>query len=427
MTMVRVVKAILLIFGIVALGIVIVILLKSPKNSSEASGKGEDKKSFPDYEAVKKGNLVITIEGTGIVEPKTTARVKSEATGIVEELKVEEGAIVKKGDIIAILDQENQQIILKKAIIAEKQARLNYEQAKLSNLPKQIATAEARVEELEVSLRNAEDRLNRIRELKEKGYASQQELEDAQKTVDSLKVQLGEAKTSLEILKAKDYQQTLESARLNWERAKVDLEDARKTLGDAIIKSPIDGTVLEKFVQEGDTVISSRQGFSEGTTICTIAELSEVQVKGSVDEVDIGQVKVGQKAEITVDAYPERKYDGVVANIYPQGQKQAGGLTTFTVIVSVENKDRSLLANMTATIRIRTKEVKDVLLVPFAAIQPGEKENETIVYVRDERGIPKETKVILGATDYENYEVKEGLKEGDLVKIKNFPPRKEKK
>ncbi len=420
----RVWVRVLLLFAGIGVLVGFVIFAVNKKESGETKKGGKGQKQFQDYEEVKRGDLTITIEGTGVVEPRTTARVKSEATGVVEELRLKEGDMVKKGDVIAILDQENQKLALRRAIIAEKQARLNYEQTKQSDLPKQVASAEARVEELKVALKNAKDRLQRIGQLYEKGYASDQELDDAKKTVDSLQVQLEEAEYNLNILKSKDYDQVLESARLTWERAKVDLEDARKALGEATVKSPIDGTVLEKFVEVGDTVISSNQGFTEGTTICTIADLAEVQVKGSIDEVDVGRVRAGQKADIIVDTYPDRIYEGTVTNVFPQGQKQTGGLTTFTVIVSVNNEDKSLLANMTATIKIKTEKIRDALLVPFSAIQPGDKENETIVFVRNEKGLPEERKVVLGATDYENYEVKEGLKEGDLVKVKNFPPRK---
>jgi len=413
-----------LILLVIVLGILGFVFWKVSEEKSLSTGSSAKPKEISeDYEEVKLGDLVTTIEGTGIVEPRTTARVKSEATGVVEELRIEEGDVVKKGDIIAILDQEDQKILLKKAILAEQLARIRYEQVKKSDLPKQMATAKARVEELKLSLKNAQDRLERIEQLFRQGYATDQEVEDARKAFESIKVQLEEAENNLRILESEDYAQIVESARLAWEQAKVDVEDAKKTLGEATIKSPIDGTVLSKNVEEGDTVVSSKQGFTEGTTICTIADLSQVQVRGSVDEVDIGEVKIGQEAELTVDAYPGRTYVGRVTNIYPQGEKQPGGLTTFTVIVSVNNEDRSLLANMTATIKIKTKELKNVLLVPFSAIQPGEKENETIVYVRNEKGIPEVRKVVLGATDYEHYEVKEGLKEGDLVKIKNFPKK----
>jgi len=263
--------------------------------------------------------------------------------------------------------------------------------------------------------------LSRVKQLAARGYASDQEVEDAQKAVDSLKVQLDEATRNLELLKETDYEQTLEAARLAWEQSRVDLAQARKALGDATIISPIDGTVLAKYVEEGDTVISSSQGFTEGTTICTVADLREVQVRGSIDEVDIGTVQPDQRADLTVDPYPDRVYEGIVTNIFPQGEKQAGGLTTFTVIISVANEDRSLLANMTAAVKIETKTIEHVLLVPFAAIRPGDKEGEMVVYVRQERGVPKKTVVKLGTTDYENYEVLEGLKEGDEVKVKDFP------
>ncbi len=390
----------------------------------ESSTTGEGEKIPSGYEKVVLGNLTLTVEGTGTVEPRTTTRVKSEATGIVQKLFVKEGDFVEKGDVIAILDQEDLQLRLKKAIIAEKQAKLNYEQARNSNIPRKIKSAEARVEDLKLSLESAKEKLERVLQLYERGYASVQEVDDAKTYVKSLEVQLEEAENNLRILKEQDLGQSIESARLSWELAKVELEEARKALGDATIRSPITGTVLKKFVEEGDTVISSRQGFSEGTVICTIADLSEVQVRGNIDEVDIGLVQIGQKADVIVDTYPDRVYEGIVTNIFPEGEKQPGGLTTFTVIVSVQNEDKSLLANMTATIKIKTKEIKNVLLVPFEAIQPGEREGETIVYVRNEKGLPEERKVVLGATDYKYYEVKEGLKEGELVKVKNFPLRK---
>lgn len=411
-----------ILFLVLAVAIVVAFVFWRVTVSRKADGgAGSKSKASSDYEEVKYGDLTLTVEGTGIVEPRTTARIKSEATGIVEELYIREGDEVEKGDIIARLDQEDQKLRLQKAVLAEKQAKLRYQQAKQTDLPRQMTAAQARVDELGLSLTNAEDRLNRIKQLAARGYASEQEVEDAQKSVDSLRVQLEEARTNLDLLKNTDYEQTLESARLAWEQAKVDLAQARKALGDATITSPIDGTVLAKYVEEGDTVISSSQGFTEGTTICTVADLREVQVRGSIDEVDIGTVRVEQKAELSVDAYPDRVFEGTLTNIFPQGEKQPGGLTTFTVIISVTNEDRSLLANMTAAIKIKTKTLEQVLLVPFAAIRPGEKEGEMVVFVRQERGVPKKTVVKLGVTDYENYEVLEGLKEGDEVKIRNFP------
>jgi macrolide-specific efflux system membrane fusion protein len=111
-----------------------------------------------------------------------------------------------------------------------------------------------------------------------------------------------------------------------------------------------------------------------------------------------------------------------VVNLFPQGTQSPGGLTTFTVIIEVDNEDRSLLANMTAAISITTSELEDLLLVPFAAIRPGEETDEYVVFVRNEKGVPDQRDIVLGRTDYENYEVLEGVEEGDLVKTKNFPP-----
>jgi len=399
-------------------GGVSLLLLQQRQRPAEEPAEGKLPK---DYEKVERGNLTIEVEGTGIVEPRTEVQIKSEASGQIEKLYVQEGDNVVKGQVIAELDQEDQKLIVRRASLAAQQARLRYEQAKESSLPQQLKSAEARVEQLQLDLRNARDRLARIESLHQQDFASDQEVEDARKVVQTLEVQLAEAQNSLRLLKEKDYASEIEAARLAWEQAKVELSQAQKALGEATIRSPLDGTVLARFVEEGDTVVSSNQGFTEGTTLCTVADLAQVQVRGSIDEVDIGTVAKGQKAELTVDAYPDRVYEGTVVNIFPQGTQSPGGLTTFTVIIEVPNEDRSLLANMTAAITIQTLELENLLLVPFAAIRPGEKPEEYVVFVRNEKGLPEERKVKLGKTNYEFYEVLDGLQEGDLVKVKNFP------
>jgi HlyD family secretion protein len=409
---------ILIVLLVVAVAVVYYVVQKPGADKADKTKEGEVPKG---YEKVEKGSITIVVEGTGVVEARTEARIKSDATGRVEKLLVKEGDNLVKGQVIAELDQEDQKLLLRRAVLAEDMARLRFEQTKESSLPQQLKSAEARVGSLKLDLASAEDRCGRVEALYEKDFASDQEVEDARKAVETLKLQLDEAEHTLKLLKQKDYERDLESARLSWEQAKVELAQARKALGDATIKCPIDGTVLAKYVEEGDTVISSSQGFTEGTTICTVADLTQVQVRGSVDEVDIGTVAIGQGAELTVDAYPDRVYAGTVVNVFPQGTQSPGGLTTFTVIVEVDNEDRSLLANMTASIKITTKQYEDMLLVPFAAIRPGDKPDEYVVFVRSDKGVPEKREVKLGVTDYEHYEVKEGLEEGDLVKIENFP------
>ncbi len=415
-------KRLIILVLVIAVIIAGVSLLMINRQKTGGERDGSEDKIPKDYEKVQRGTLTIIVEGTGVVEPRTTVSIKSEASGQIEELLVEEGDDLTKGQIIAVLDQEDQRLTVQRAAIAEQQARLRYEQAKTSTLPQELKAAEARVEELKLNLENARERLRRIEALHKRDFASDQEVEDTQKSVDTLKVQLDQAELSLKLLKEHDYERDIKSARLAWQEAKVTLAQAQKALGDATIMSPIHGTVLAKFVEEGDTVVSSNQGFTEGTTLCTVADLSQVQVRGSIDEVDIGTVAVGQSAELEVDAYPNRVYDGTVVNVFPQGTQSPGGLTTFTVIVEVDNDDRSLLANMTAAISITTSELEDLLLVPFAAIRPGEETDEYVVFVRNEKGVPEQRDIVLGRTDYENYEVLEGLEEGELVKIKNFPP-----
>lgn len=407
-------------------------------------GKKDTDNENPTFEEAARGDLKLVVEATGSTEPVTDIDVKSEATGRITEFFVEEGDSVLVGDIICQLDQSNQLLALEQQELLTKQRKLDYEQAKNSTTTTQRTSLEVAVDSATTSLNDAKDSAakaqssyDRIAELHGKGYATDQELENANKTLNSAKAavaayesQLKQAKTNLQAFLDESNATTIEQMRLAYESAKVSLAQAKKELGDSVIISPISGIVLEKPLDVGDSVVSINSAYSGGSTIVTVADLTRIQIRTKVDETDIGTIEVGQSAEVTVDTYPNESFTGSVTNIYPQGETTGTGLISFIVIVEVDNAEAKLLGNMTASVKIETKTVEQALLIPLAATRSGSKPDTTIVYVLKEGEDPfdpkaktDEREVTLGATDYYDVEVLEGLEEGEMVKVRGFESR----
>jgi len=385
---------------------------------SKTSAKDDER-----FKPAEKGDIRLTIKATGAIEPKTRVRIKSEASGRIEELYIKEGQDLNPGDMIAELDQSNQRLQLKSAQLSERLRKIQYDQIREGSNKATISSLENNVETAKLALEKAQEYYGRIKELFEKDYATAQELSDADRQVMNAKLALEESKRQLQLHKEEVSPESIKAAEISWQLARVGLEEAQKNMGDAVIKCPIHGTVLVKYVEVGDTVISSTGTFGEGTTICEIADLKQVQIRASVDEIDIGRVRIGQEATVEVDAFPLEKFKGIVTNVFQQGTS-AGGVTSFTVMIEVDNSDRRLLSAMTTSVEILADTVSGVIVVPYDCVRTDE-ELGTIVYIKgtDAKGRVKPEKrgVKLGVTDYENTEIREGLKEGELVMVEDAP------
>jgi HlyD family secretion protein len=407
----------------------------------KVGAKKTAEKQEPLFEEAKKGELNIMVEATGSTEPVTDIDVKSEATGRIIEFLVKEGDMVKQGDVLCKLDQSNQLLTVQQQKLLTKQRELSLKEAKNSGTKTQRTSLEVALENSRTSLADAEDRLekarasyDRIAGMHSKGFATDQELDNSSQAmnsaltaVETAKAQVKQAETNLAAFNDESNKMTVEQARLAYESAKVSLAQAQKELGDSIIYSPITGIVLEKPLDVGDSVVSINSAYSGGSTIVKVADLSKIQIRTKVDETDIGTIKVGQAGKVTVDTYPNEDFNGKVTNIYPQGEQTGTGLISFIVIVEVDNTSGKLLGNMTASVKIETQTIKDSLLIPLAATRAGEKPDTTIVYVLKEGEDPLDPKaktdereVKLGATDYYNVVVLEGLKEGEKIKVRGF-------
>lgn len=349
---------------------------------------------------VRRGDLTVTVNTTGIIEPITTVDIKSKASGEIIELSVEEGDSVVKGQIIARLD--------------DMIARNAYRQA------------QADLEVAKVALSQALKQAKRQEEL----YAQN-------------------------LLSEFDYEAALlekEQANSNLAAAEVRMEDAREQLSDTVIESPIDGIILRKYVEKGQIIASGISEVSGGTTIVSIADMSRVYVKASVDEVDIGLISPGQKAIVIAETYPDREFRGEVLRIHPQAVIEQN-VTTFDVTIEVDNAEGLLLSGMNASIEIIAGYKDNILIVPREALTdartiarllegrqnqadgasstavPGGRMNVPDREAQDhaasgkpvrmvlalENGKLTPRQVVIGLSSFEEAEIVSGIAEGDTV------------
>ena len=262
---------------------------------------------------VEKGDMQTTITATGTIEPVTSVTVGTQVSGIVSKLYVDYNSIVKKGQVIAELDKTNltSELNTAKANLNSAQGTLNYEQANFK----------------------------RYQTLYDKGLVSADEYESAR----------------LSFLKAKEQVNT----------ARENVQKAQTNLGYATITSPIDGVVLSKAVEEGQTVAAS---FNTPELFTIAQDLTDMRVIADIDEADIGGVIEGQRVSFTVDAFPDDRFEGRVTQVRQQATTSSN-VVTYEVVISAPNNDLKLKPGLTASVTIFTLEKQGVLIVPAKALQ----------------------------------------------------------
>ena len=354
--------------GWITIAVVAVIVIVGIVKCS--GGKKEEKISF-DTAKVMKTNIQTNITATGTIEPVTSVTVGTQVSGIVSHLYVDYNSVVKKGQVIAELDRTNliSELNTAKANLSSAQSSLNYQ---LSNY-------------------------NRYKELHEKGLVSADEFESAR----------------LQYLQAKEQVNT----------SKESVQKAQTNLGYATITSPIDGVILSKSVEEGQTVAAS---FNTPELFVIAQDLTNMRVIADIDEADIGGVKEGQRVSFTVDAFPDDHFEGQVTQVRQQATTESN-VVTYEVVISAPNKDLKLKPGLTANVTIYTLEKNDVLAAPAKALrfQPNEaflQKGETIddcegdhkVWTK-EGTVFKAHKVEIGTTNGIMTEIVSGIKEGTEV------------
>lgn len=324
---------------------------------------------------VEPGDISTTITATGTIEPVKTVDVGTQVSGIVKRLYVDYNSVVRRGQVIAELDR--------------------------TNLLSDLTSAQAHLRTAQIELDYQKKNYARFAELKQKDLVS-----------------LSEYDIALE-----NYRKAQESVRI----AQQDVARAKTNLGYATVYSPIDGVVISKSVEEGQTVASS---FST-PSICRIAkDLTDMQCIAKVDEADIGEVREGQRVTFTVDAYPDDVFSGSVKQVR-QNPVTTNNVVTYEVVISAPNADFKLKPGLTANITIYTMERSGVMSVPAAALRftPEASVFGKKYVIKDttaehklwtlDGNVLTAHKVEIGVTDGTRTEVIGGMKEGSTV-IQSF-------
>lgn len=353
-----------------------------------------------------RADLTVEVSATGTLQPLNQVDISSELSGVIRSVAVEENRQVKKGDVLATLDTSKLEAQIERARASAK-------------------AAEANVEDATVTLRENEKALERAAALAGRGMATTQALESATATRDRSKSALDIAEANLAI-------------------ARADVKSQETDLAKSTIYAPIDGIVLTRSVDPGQTVASSLQA---PVLFVIAADLRQMELKAAIDEADIGTVKPGQQSRFTVDAFPDRTFNAEIRDI-AYASVTTDGVVTYDARLLVANDELLLRPGMTATVTVVTKQANDALTVPSAAFRyrpvavqtssnwslldmftgrmgrpPGMRQRQQTTTPADgsrtlyvlKNGEPQPLSVRIGATNGELTEVLSGLAEGDEV------------
>ena len=368
-----------------------------------AAARGGTKIDPSKLAKVERGDLAKSVVATGKVEPITKVEIKSKASGIVKKLLVDAGDRVKRGQVLAELDKEEIE-----AHVA--QAKAQEEAAEASLRATEADMERAKVDAEGPDVPTLKRGYERAQGMAKEGVVSVSALDDAQRAYELAVNKQNVAKAQLQVLHAKIGQAQAQVA-----QDRANLKQLEEQYSYTTVESPIDGVVLSRDVEVGDAVSSILVLGSSATLIMTLGDISEVYVKGKVDESDIGKVYLGQPARIKVESFKDKTFNGKVTKISPMGVEK-DNVTTFEVRVSINNPGGELKAAMTANAEIILEEHKNVLQIPEGSIL-YDKDKKASVEVPDPKGKEGKSKVAvnIGISNGAKTELLSGLKEGEQV------------
>ncbi|HEX6506545.1 MAG TPA: efflux RND transporter periplasmic adaptor subunit [Chloroflexota bacterium] len=352
---------------------------------------------------VTRGDVARSVVATGKIQPITKVEVKSKASGIVEKLFVDINNIVKKGQPLAQLDQ--QEIL----------AQVDAQKAQLASAEANVNSYEANIEQDKVNaaapdLPMYKASLDRSLDLRKAGIVSQQSYDDTNREYLAALTKRDASRAQVGVDQAK-----LKQAKAQVLQSQASLKQLEEQLGYTTITAPMDGVILSRDVEIGDAVSSILVLGSTATLVMTEGDINQVYVQGKVDEADIAHVYLNQPARIKVESFRDRIFNGKVTKIAPLGVEK-DNVTTFEVRVSIDNPGGELKANMTANAEILLDEHKGVLTVPENAVSYDNQKNAS-VQIPDQKQKEgwRKVPVVVGLSNGSVTEIVSGLKEGDKV------------
>ncbi len=350
----------------------IALLLLLPVHAACSSADADSANARPYGVGVaERGEIRVTVEETGIVEPERQIVVKSPISGVVETLNAREGDRVRPGQALARIVPD----------IAQANT--------FAGMKSSIASAE-------IARENARREYERAQELGRSGSLTQAELDQRRVSFEQAENQLRTAQNQLRLV----------------ERSGVATGDRQY----AAISAPSGGVIIARGVEEGETVVGGTSSFGGGTELFTIADLSTLRVKAAVNEVDIGKVRMGDSVALTVDAFPGDTVVGIV-RLVPPAARLEERVRVFDVEIEAQGEGGVLRPGMTANVRIAGPVRRDVVRVPVQAVILDE--GKPVVYRIASGAVPEKVSVRLGMSDLAFVEILEGVSAGDSVALED--------
>ncbi len=341
----------------------------------------KNSKDVEDFETAQPFKTTISREivATGKVNPEEEIELKPQISGIIDEILVEEGDVIKKGDLIARI-----------RVVPNAQ---------------NLASASSRVRSARLSTDNSAILYKRNKTLFEKGIVSKQDFENSELAYNQAKQTLNQAQNDFQIIKKGSISGSGSSANTN-------------------VIAQISGTILEIPVREGNQVIQSNT-FNAGTTIATIADMSKMIFEGKVDESEVGKLKEGRKITIKLGAIENKEFPAILTFVAPKGQEESGAVQ-FTIKADVTiSDDVYVRAGYSANAEIKLEKKDSVFAIKESLLQFNRITEKPFVEIETENQKFKKKNVKLGISDGINVEILDGIKEGDKIKVWNKASKEE--
>lgn len=379
------------------------------------------------------GDSAVVLNATGYIVAHHEIEVASKVVGRVAWIGVEKGDHVAAGQVIVRLEDSEYRAQLEqgKGNLANLEARLLEDQH--GSRPEEIAQAKANLEQAQANLADAKVSLDRIKDLARQGVMSHQQLDDAQAKYDDAAAHVVSLQKVYELARLGPRQEEIDSLKGQVEQARGVVAYDQDQLDNTVIRAPVSGTILERAVEKGEFVTNGFVG-DKGAKgyVVTLADLNDLQVELDINQNDFSKLHMGQKGVVTTDAYPDRKYDGVIAEISPKADRQKA---TVQVKVRVLQPDSYLRPEMNASVAFLADEksaatggtaaARPVIVVPASAVK-----SDAVFVVLGGKAVRRAVKT--GPTMGQNVRVEQGLiggedlivnppdglKDGDRVRVK---------
>nr|WP_165847714.1 efflux RND transporter periplasmic adaptor subunit [Ammonifex thiophilus] len=378
-------------------------------------------------------DLVATVPATGTIEPVQSLDLSFKNPGTIKVVAVEQGQEVKKGQLLLAQDDSDQQAQLASAEANLRSARARLAELESGNRPEEIAQAQAEEEAARINRDTALRQLERVKTLFSQGAATQKELDDAQNNFAAAQARWRQAQSNLALKKAGPRKEEIDQAREAVKIAEAQVAQARSNLEATRLYAPFDGIVAEVNATPGQRVTGvTVSGAGTGTRPLLTLISKELRVRAQVNEADVGQVKVGQKATFTVNAFPGRVFEAEVSAITPRANTVAN-VQLYDVLLDIKGEASGLKAGMTCNVEIITQKREGVLAIPRQALNfarsylatqkisftseraasvPAQNQGVVLVY---HNGKAEPRPIALGISSGDRVEVTRGLNQGELV------------